>query len=197
MADRGVARRRTTAGSSIPTSFSSSSIDHFYHGGVRTFFPEVYEDLIAALPEADVDSIPSALLEALQSEDPAERAKYSLLWTKYEYRVGQLETPEELLQQVEETDPRKFYPFALFESYYMANRCFLEEGQLLRDADRLRDIPIVLVNGRYDMICPPISAYRLHQKLPRSELVIVEGAGHWMGDPPVEQDLLKAMRELE
>jgi proline iminopeptidase len=79
----------------------------------------------------------------------------------------------------------------------MTNGCFLEEGQLLRDADRLKDIPITLVNGRYDMICPPVTAYRLHKKLPHSKLVIVEGAGHWMGDPPVQEAMLKAMRELE
>jgi proline iminopeptidase len=87
--------------------------------------------------------------------------------------------------------------FGLLENYYMANHCFFEEGQLLRDADKLRDIRLVMVNGRYDMICPPITAYRLHKKLPKSELVIVESAGHWMGDKPIETALLEAAKTFE
>lgn len=172
-------------------------IDHFYHGGVSTFFPETYERLIESVPESERHSLPRALLKLVQSEDKAQRAKYSLLWTKYEYKIGALETPDELIAELDDVDPIEFYAFALMENYYMANSCFLEEGQLLKDAHKIRDIPVVLVNGRYDMICPPINAYRLHQKLSRSKLLIVEGAGHWMGDPPVEKALLKAMQEFE
>jgi proline iminopeptidase len=63
----------------------------------------------------------------------------------------------------------------------MANGCFLEEGQLLKNAYKLKDIPIVMVNGRYDVICPPINAFRLKQKLPHAKLVFAECAGHRMG----------------
>ena len=87
--------------------------------------------------------------------------------------------------------------FGLLENYYMANYCFLEENQLLNNSDKLLHIPTIIINGRYDMVCPPISAYRLHKKLPQSKLVIVEGAGHWMGDKPIEEALLKAMKEFE
>jgi proline iminopeptidase len=79
----------------------------------------------------------------------------------------------------------------------MANGCFFEEGQLYRDAVRLKDIPAVLINGRYDMICPPVTAYRLHQKLPQSRLIIAEASGHWMGEKRIEQALLQAMIDLE
>lgn len=89
------------------------------------------------------------------------------------------------------------HAFALLENYYMANQCFLEEGQLLREAGKIQDIPVILVNGRYDMICPPITAYRLHKKLPKSELLLAEGGGHRMGEKPVELSLLKAMRKFE
>jgi proline iminopeptidase len=172
-------------------------IDHFYHGGVRAFFPETYDMLIESVPEEERKTLPSALLQRVQSEDSGERDAFSRLWTKYEYKIAALVTPDELIEGLDETDAREFYAFALFENYYMTNGCFLEEGQLLRNADRLKDIPITLVNGRYDMICPPVTAYRLHKKLPRSKLVIVEGAGHWMGDPPIQQAMLVAMRELE
>ena len=100
----------------------------------------------------------------------------------------------EIDQDLKSSDP---YAFALLENYYMSNRCFLEEGQLFRDAPRLVEIPTVIVNGRYDVICPPATAYRLHQALPRSRLVIAEGAGHWMGEKPVERALLEAVRAFE
>ena len=101
------------------------------------------------------------------------------------------------MNQLDRSDPKEFYAFALFENYYMANGCFLEEGQLLKNAYKIKNIPIILVNGRYDMICPPINAYRLHKKLPKSKLVIAEGAGHWMGDKPIEKALLEAVLEFE
>ena len=83
------------------------------------------------------------------------------------------------------------------ENHYMANGCFLEEGQLLKNASKLKNIPITMVNGRYDVICPPINAFRLKQKLPHAKLILAEGAGHWMGEKPVEKELLKAVREFE
>ena len=62
---------------------------------------------------------------------------------------------------------------------------------------QIASIPLVMVNGRYDMICPPVTAYRLHQKLPRSRLIIAEASGHWMGEKRIEQALLQAMIDLE
>lgn len=176
---------------------TKAEIDHFYHGGVSKFFPETYGKLVESIPEADRVSMPRALFKMVQRENNAERLKYSLLWTKYEYKLAALDTPDELLRELDQKDPEIFYAFALFENYYMANGCFLEEGQLLKNADKIGDISIIMVNGRYDMICPPINAYRLHKKLPRSKLVIAESAGHWMGDPPVEKALLKAVKEFE
>jgi len=174
---------------------TKAEVDHFYHGGVRTFFPEVYDRLLSSLPEPDRRPLPAYLLKLLQSDDPAERKKYGLAWAKYETRVAGLEIPDEVVDRIyREHDP---YAFALIENYYMANDCFLEKGQLLRDADRIAHIPMTMVNGRYDVICPPVTAYRLHKKLPKSKLIIAEGAGHWMGEKPIERELLKAMAEFE
>ena len=88
------------------------------------------------------------------------------------------------------------FAFALLENYYMANGCFLSDNQLMNEIDKLKDIHIIMVNGRYDMICPPITAYKIHAKLPKSKLIIAESSGHWMGEKPMERELLKAMMEL-
>ena len=79
----------------------------------------------------------------------------------------------------------------------MSNGCFLEDGQLLRDAYKIKDIPTIIVNGRYDILCPPGYAYQLHKKLPNSKLIIAEKAGHLETEKSIERELLLAMREFE
>ena len=174
---------------------TKEEIDHFYHGGVKKFFPETYEKFISALPKREPESMPTYLLQLIEQGDSAAVEKYARIWAEYEIKLASLSISDETLANIMSS----FNPlaFGILENYYMANQCFLEEGQLFRDADKIKDIPLVLVNGRYDMICPPVTAYRLHQVLPNSRLVIVEEAGHWMGDEPVQQALLRAMREFE
>lgn len=174
---------------------TEEEIKHFYHGGVRVFFPEVYDKMLESLPNPDRRPLPAYFLELIQNGNPDERETYAKVWAKYETKIAALEVSDERIDEIYQTyDP---FAFALLENYYMANGCFLEEGQLLRDADRIRKIPVIIVNGRYDTVCPPVNAYRLHQRLPRSKLIIAEGAGHWMGEPPVERALLRAMSEFE
>jgi proline iminopeptidase len=172
-----------------------AEIDHFYHGGVATFFPKVYDRLIAGLPDPGRRPVPDYLFSLIESPDPEQRAKYSRLWAAYELRICGLEMSDQRVNDVlKAMNP---YAFARLENYYMANGCFLEEGQLLKNAGKLKHIPIVMVNGRYDVICPPINAFRLKQRLPHSKLVLAESAGHWMGEKPVERELLRAVQQLE
>lgn len=174
---------------------TQAEVDHFYHGGVATHFPDVYERFIKGLPDPNRRPIPEYLLSLIESADEQVRQRYSRLWAAYEIRICGLDMPDRQVEAaLAQTNP---YAFARLENYYMANGCFLTEGQLLADAPRLKDIPIVIVNGRYDVICPPITAFKLKQKLPNATLVLAEGAGHWMGEKPVERELLKAMRQFE
>ena len=174
---------------------TKSEIDHFYHGGVRTFFPDVYDKFIRSLENPDEQTIPSYILAKIQNADSTEKTKYSRIWAEYEIKISGLEIPDEELKQA----LKGFNPlaFGLLENYYMANNCFLEEGQLINNAFRLTNIPIIMVNGRYDMICPPVTAYELASRLPDAKLIIAERSGHWMGEKPIEKELLKAMIELE
>jgi proline iminopeptidase len=178
---------------------TQGELDHYYHGGVRAFFPDAYDSLLAALPDPNKRPLPNYLFELIKNGDESEKLKLSRAWAKYEGRIGELEANTDWVDNPAkpERQRRLIITLALFENYYMANHCFLKEGQLLKDINRLRDIPIIMVNGRYDMICPPVTAYRLHQMLPKSKLVIAERAGHWMGEKTIEEALLKAMREFE
>ena len=109
------------------------------------------------------------------------RNKAAWAWTRYESKLAFLNLPDEAIEKwLVGYNP---FAFALLENHYMANRCFLQEGQLLKNAGRIADIPTVIVNGRYDVICPPYTAYRLHAKLPKSKLVIVDASGHSSSEP--------------
>jgi proline iminopeptidase len=174
---------------------TKEEIDYFYHGGVSKYFPETYEKFIFSLPEPERQPKPDYLLSLIQSKDSSDRAKYSRIWAEYELKLSSLKFPDEAMNHIfKEFDP---YAFALLENFYMANNCFLEEGQLLENLDKIRDIPLVMVNGRYDMVCPPITAFRIHQDLPQSKLVIAEASGHWMGEKGIEKAMLEAMRDFE
>ncbi len=170
-------------------------IDHFYHGGTGLYFPDLYEKLTASLPDPGRRPIPPYLFQLLQDENPEVKKKYTRVWTEYEGMLAFLKADRQLIEDwIEEDD---LYDFALLENYYMSNGCFLGEGQLLAEAGRIMDIPIIIVQGRYDVICPPISAYRLHQRLPRSKLTIVEAAGHSDSVDPLQSVLVNAIREFE
>jgi proline iminopeptidase len=173
---------------------TDAEIDHFYHGGAAKFFPEVYERFLGELPDPERRPLPQYLFELIRDGDAEEKKKYSLAWGNYEVKMAALEMPDDVLARIWETeDP---YVFGLFENYYMANRCFLEEGQLLENAHLLSGIPTYIVNGRYDVICPPGNAYELYKRIPGSEIVIAESSGHWMGEPNIERELVRIFEEI-
>jgi proline iminopeptidase len=172
-----------------------AEIDHFYHGGVEPFFPDAYAELRTAIPRPEARDWPRQLLDLTTSPDTASRDRAVDAWARYETRISKVGmTDAELAAELEGWDKLSF---SRLENHYMANRCFLEEGQLLRDLGRLAAIPAVIVQGRYDVICPPITAWKVHGALPRSRLVLVEDAGHSGSAPPVRRALVEAVRALE
>jgi proline iminopeptidase len=172
-----------------------SEIDHYYHGGTARFYPDVHRELAASLDHPERNDYPAQLLAKLTSEDAAVRDRYARIWFRYEGRIALLKRSDEMIEAI----LRDYNPYAaaLLENDYMANACFLEEGQLLKNAGRLAGIPMVIVNGRYDMICPPAAADQLHRLLPQSTLVIVPDAGHAAFEPGIQAELVKTMRRFE
>ena len=177
---------------------TKSEIDHFYHGGVRKFFPEIYDDFINSLPQGNNGKIPAQLFELINTDDKDQRKKYARVWARYELQIASLQVEERTREEWDKTF-NSFNPiaFSLLENYYMKNKCFLETNQLLKNVNRIGSTRVIIVNGRYDAICPPITAYKLHNKLQNSKLVIAEESGHWMGEKNIEKTLLKAMQEFE
>lgn len=175
---------------------TQKEIDHYYHGGAGAFYPKAFQKLVDLLGDPAKKNFPKLLLEKLLSPDAEVRKKYALAWAIYETNLAYHVLPpyKDIEGMFKKFDP---YAFSLIENHYMANKCFLEEGQLLNNAHKLKDIPIIMVNGRYDVICPSITAYQLHKKLPKSKLVIVEKGAHTTAEPAVCRALIKATREFE
>ncbi len=175
---------------------TTSEIDHFYHGGVRKFFPEMYESFIASFPDSSRRPLPGYLFNLITSTTGDERKKYIDAWARYEIKISVLEISDRAVDSIL-VEYANAAAFSLLENHYMANNCFLEEGQLLENAGVLEGTPVVIVNGRYDVITPPVTAYRLHRRLPGSRLVIAERSGHWMGEENIRAALIRAMRGFE
>jgi len=167
------------------------------YGGehVRQFFPDAVARMEAAMPPGSGGFAPQPLLKIFTGDDDELCRKTAREWIRYGIKVSKLHaTDEEMERGFGDFDLR---PGARIDTYYASNLFFLEEGQLLRDAHKLKDIPITIINGRYDMLCPPITAWRLHQLLPKSKLIIVEKAGHSEDEEGTTRALVEAVAEFE
>ncbi len=174
---------------------AKSEIDHFYHGATATYFPENFEKLLKSIDRSEQKKYPAQLLAKIQGQDSIISHEAAKAWARYEGKIAYLQMPDERLENILSRWP--FYAFSIIENYYMANGCFLEEGQLMNNLSKIKNIPTIIINGRYDIICPPITAYKLHQKLMQSKLWIIEAAGHSAAEPGIEAALVKAAREFE
>jgi len=168
-------------------------IDHFYHGGVQPIFPDAWEEFMDALPDPDRRPLPAYLLELLTSDDPDVRHRIADAWLRYEWRISDVHVDTAAITQWARSHDS--YAFSLIENYYMANHCFLQENQLWNNLDKIKHIPTSIVNGRFDIPCRPITAYRLHKSMPGSKLIIVEAEGH--GGQAVMEAVANAVRDHE
>ena len=151
---------------------TAAEIDWFING-VQWFYPELYEEFIAPIPQSERGDLLKAYTARMLCDDPAVFWPAARAWSRYEgRRVFLLPQPDEPASDTLDLGVGRL------ESHYMANLGFFEEDQLVRDVGRIVHLPVVIVQGRYDVICPPLSAHRLHQAWSGSVLKIIPDAGH-------------------
>ena len=166
-------------------------LDWFYGGGAGVFWPELWEEFQRPIPEEERGDMIAAYHRRLMSGDLARQTECARVWTRWEGATATLRTDETRSAGFAAASYAR--AFARIECHYFKNKGFLaEDGQILRDAGRIRDIPGVIVQGRYDMICPPLSAFELHRAWPGSELRMVGDAGHALSEPGVTAELVSA-----
>jgi proline iminopeptidase len=167
-----------------------SEADWLFRGGLAPLFPEQWARLRAGVPEARDDAdVPAAYARLLFDTDPEVRARAAHDWCMWESATPDWPPGSELGERYRDADFA--LAFARLVTHYVRNDFFLEDGVLLRNAGALADIPAILINGRFDLQAPLGNAYALHEVWPRSELVVVEEAGHAIGDA-VERELIRA-----
>ena len=170
-------------------------MDLYFPRSVGDYFPEVYERFCAQIPEMPGKSLAERVFALLESPDEEVRRNAARAWVEFELKtVGLQRTDEEVRQELGTFDPEAL---ARLKTFYIVRDCFLEEGQLLRDIGRIQHIPAILLNGRYDLMTPPVVAWKLHKALPKSELWLIEAAGHSAGEPATQEGLVRAVRKFE
>ncbi|MBC8069930.1 MAG: prolyl aminopeptidase [Deltaproteobacteria bacterium] len=169
----------------------SKELDWFYQDGASAIFPDAWEHYLAAIPEAERGDLMAAYFRRLTDADPKVQLAAAKAWSIWEAATSFLYPSEDFVAHAGED--MFATAFARIECHYFVNRGFFEvEDQLLRDVDRIRHIPGVIVQGRYDVVCPMMSAWELHRAWPESELTVVPDAGHSAYEPGIVHALVTA-----
>ena len=165
---------------------TQAEIDWFIEG-VRWFYPELYEEFAAPIPADERGDLLAAYVKRILSSDPAVYWPAARAWSRFEgRRVYLMPQPEDAPNDALDLGVGRL------ESHYMANLGFMDEDLLIRDMGRIAHLPAVIVQGRYDAICPPLSAYRLQQAWPGAQLEMIPDAGHGALEHGIASALVRA-----
>ena len=166
-------------------------LEWFYQEGASRLFPDAWEPYLEAIPEAERGDLIAAYQRGLTSPDEATRLAAARAWSVWEGATSFLRVDPAFV--IGHEDAAFALAFARIENHYFVNRGFFEhDDQLLRGAPGLRAIPAVIVQGRYDVVCPLRSAWDLHRAWPEADLRIVADAGHSAFEPGIAHELVEA-----
>lgn len=162
----------------------------YYQEGASWLFPDKWERYLAPIPEAERGDLIGAYRKRLVSDDPAVRLEAARAWALWEGETITLLPNADFSKEF--SGDEFALAFARIENHYFVHAGFLEEGQLLRDAGRLRHIPAVIVQGRYDIATPARTAWELHKAWPEAAFHLVADAGHAYNEPGILHHLIEA-----
>ena len=166
-------------------------IDWYYNGAAGYVYPDEWEKFLAPVPEAERrGDLVKVYDRLLHSPDERVATAAAMAWSTWEGATSALlPQPDRVAEMGQE---RFALAFARIENHYFMHGGFLDDGQLLRDIDRIAHIPGVIVQGRHDIVCPAVSAWDLHTAWPGSQLHLVPDAGHAAGEPGIVHHLIEA-----
>jgi proline iminopeptidase len=163
----------------------------FYQEGASYIFPDAWEEYVKPIPINERDDLLTAYYQRLTSADAQIRLEAARAWSIWEASTSRL-FPDLDLKQRFGIDAFA-EAFARIECHYFINKGFIDpEDKLLLNIDRIRKIPAVIVQGRYDVVCPMMSAWELHRAWPEAEFIVVADAGHSMSEPGIRTCLMEA-----
>lgn len=172
---------------------TQAELDWFYGGGAAQFWPEPWARFSEIIPKEEQSNLVQAYHRRLFSGDMKEEVMFARAWSSWENALASVnsngyggEPPGDYARA-----------FARLENHYFVNHGFLEEdGWILNNVDRISQISGYIVQGRYDMICPPYRAWQLAQAWPDCDLRMVKNAGHALSEPSISAELVRIMSEI-
>ncbi len=165
-------------------------VDWLFREGTNQLFPDRWQDFLAPIPRRERGDLLNAYHRRLTGDDPEARLAAAQAWSVWEGSTSQLIPQPEVAEAF--AAERMALALARIECHYFVNDCFLRDNQLLTDLPRLRNIPAVIVHGRYDALCPARNAWELAQAWPEAKLRIVADAGHSAFEPGIVHELVTA-----
>ena len=167
-----------------------TELDWLMKYGASELYPEEWSRFVGLIPEGQRGDLTEAYHHLLTGEDEALKLEAAKRWSMWEGVTVTLLPDEEMLADF--TEDQHAIAIARIENHYFRHKCFLEEGQLLANAHRLRGIPGVIVQGRHDCCTPPAAAWALKQAWPEVDLQIVPDGGHLYTEPGITDGLVRA-----
>lgn len=169
-------------------------LDWFTRAGASRIFPDVWQRFKGFIPEAEQHDLVQAYYRRLTSTDPFEVDAAARHWAEWAGRVvtylldiGEFVLPADITDIINEVR---------IETHYGSHHYFIEENQILRDINRLADVPVHLIHGRRDLTCTLDASWSLHQAIPHSELSIINEGGHLAGEPVMTDALVRATDQM-
>ena len=168
-------------------------LDWFYGGGAGAFYPDLWARFVAPIPEEERDDLIAAYHRRLFSGNLLEETKAARIWAAWENALASVQSAG----MFGESPADYARAFARLENHYFVNAGFLEsDGWIMANRGRIEHIGAVIVQGRYDMICPPVTASNLAAGWAKADLRIIPMAGHALSEPGISEALVAAMDTL-
>ena len=171
-------------------------LDWFYQEGASNIFPEAWEKFLEPIDISQRDDLMSAYHEIFKSDNIEKKLNAAIAWSRWEGSTSSLSYNPDMADSF--SDPRFALAFALIENHYFVNKGFLEhENQLIESGiDIIRNIPTIIVQGRYDIVCPMTTAWELSKNWPEANLIVAPSSGHTAFEKEITHELIKATEEF-
>ena len=167
----------------------------FYQYGASEIYPEAWQGFLNEIPENERDNLIEAYRKIFYGENKEKQLSAAKAWSKWEASCSFINHNPDAVR--ESINAEFALAFALIENHYFINNGFLDnENQLLENIDKIRDIPSIIIQGRYDVVCPPTTAYELHSRWPESQLVIAPFSGHSAFEKEITHELIEATNKF-
>lgn len=162
--------------------------------GVSRIFPDYWSEFKSVVPPDQTHNILYEYYDLLTGSDEVSQMRAAESWAKWETSIFKLNLDTEAIAK--KTEPHNCLAYAKISCHYILNNCFLEPDQILRNMDRIKSIPAILIHGRYDMVCVLENSWLLHQSWPASKLYIIPASGHSSSEPEILNALILATQEI-